>query len=186
MRKILIVVDYQKDFVIGNMGSKYAEALEEPIYNKIQEYRANGDLVGFIRDTHDENYLNTREGRLIPYPHCLPDTEGWQLYGKVKDCLKEDDPKFYKKAFGSIDLALYLKAHEEEIDAVELCGIAAHGCVFNNVILAHSALPEAEIIVDAECVASVHEKSKFFALDWLCGMGCTVLNYECQNLLSYN
>ena len=181
MKRILIVVDYQNDFVSGVMGSDFAKALEEPIYQKIQSYRASGDMVGFCIDTHGEDYLNTREGRLVPKLHGQRDTEGWQLYGKIKECMQESDPKFYKRAFGSIEMADYLK--DMDFDSVELCGVAAHGCVFNNVILAHSALQEAEIIVDAECVASNNEKSKIYALEWLGGFGIKVLNYEHQGLL---
>ena len=82
---ILIVVDYQKDFVDGALGFKKAETLEEGIYNKVKAYLKKGNKVIFTYDTHDENYLNTREGKNLSVPHCYNNTKGYELFGKIKE-----------------------------------------------------------------------------------------------------
>lgn len=82
MRKLLIVVDYQKDFVNGTLGFENAIRLEERIAEKITAYRKNGDEVAFTFDTHEKEYLETQEGKKLPVAHCIKDTDGWQIYGK--------------------------------------------------------------------------------------------------------
>ena len=79
MKKLLIVVDYQKDFVDGSLGFPGAERLARPIQEKIEAYRAAGDEVVFTMDTHGENYAQTQEGRNLPVPHCMEESDGWQI-----------------------------------------------------------------------------------------------------------
>ena len=83
MKKLLLVVDYQTDFVAGALGFPGAERLDGPIAAKISAYRSAGDTVAFTLDTHGENYLQTLEGRNLPVPHCLRGTPGWMLYGET-------------------------------------------------------------------------------------------------------
>ena len=85
MSKLLVVVDYQNDFVNGSLGFPGAEALEEPICRKIEEYKARGDDVAFTFDTHGEDYLETQEGKNLPVTHCVRGMPGWELYGRVAD-----------------------------------------------------------------------------------------------------
>ena len=85
MKKILVVIDYQKDFVDGALGFKKAETLEEGIYNKGKENLAKGNKVVFTYDTHFDNYLETKEGKHLPVPHCYLDTDGHELYGRLKE-----------------------------------------------------------------------------------------------------
>ena len=81
--RLLVVVDYQHDFVDGSLGFAEAVALEKPICDKIRAYRENGDDVVYTMDTHEENYLETQEGRKLPVPHCRRGTPGWQLFGEI-------------------------------------------------------------------------------------------------------
>ena len=83
MKRLLLVVDYQKDFVDGALGFAGAEKLDGPISAKIAQYRAAGDDVAFTMDTHGPDYLDTQEGRKLPVPHCLLNADGWQLYGET-------------------------------------------------------------------------------------------------------
>jgi nicotinamidase-related amidase len=174
MGRVLIVVDYQKDFVDGALGFPGAEALAGPIAARIQAYRDRGDTVIFTLDTHTGDYLNTQEGRRLPVPHCIQDTDGWQLYGAVARAALETDRRFRKPAFPSWELGEYLK--EQGFSQVELCGLVSNICVLSNAVVAKAALPEAEILVDARLTASgdsgLHEK----ALDVLEGLQVTVLN----------
>ena len=174
MNKLLIVVDYQKDFVDGALGFPGAEKLAEPIAARIAAYRANGDDVVFTFDTHGPDYSDTQEGRKLPVPHCLRDTGGWELYGAVAEAVQDEDEFFCKATFPSLELGQWLE--ECEYDQVELCGLVSHICVLSNAVVAKAALPEAEIVVDANLTASydpvLHEK----ALDVLEGIQVTVLN----------
>ena len=107
-KKLLIVVDYQRDFVDGSLGFAGAEKLEQPICDKIREYTAAGDDVIFTMDTHEQKYLLTNEGRHLPVKHCIKGTPGWPLYGKVAD-LAAGRTHIEKPSFGSVALAEWLK-----------------------------------------------------------------------------
>ena len=104
--KLLIVVDYQNDFVDGSLGFKKATLIEKNIIKKIEAY----DNVVFTFDTHDEDYLNsTLEGKKLPVKHCVKGTAGWELYGNVKNYLPKAIKVFTKNTFPSLDLANFLK-----------------------------------------------------------------------------
>ena len=176
MNRLLIVIDYQKDFVDGALGFPGAEKLAGPIAGRIGEYRARGGDVAFTLDTHGPGYPDTQEGRKLPVPHCIEDSDGWSLYGPVAGAVRENDRLFRKPTFPSLELGEWLKGRE--YTQVELCGLVSHICVLSNAVVAKAALPEAEIIVDANLTASydpaLHEK----ALDVLEGLQVTVLNRE--------
>lgn len=174
MNRLLIVVDYQNDFVNGALGFPGAEKLAGPIARRIAEYRAGGGDVIFTLDTHGPDYPDTQEGRRLPVPHCIRDTVGWELYGPVAEAARDGDERFCKPTFPSLKLGQYLE--QREYDQVELCGLVSNICVLSNAVIAKAALPEAEIIIDADLTASgdpvLHEK----ALDVLEGIQVTVLN----------
>lgn len=163
MKKCLIVVDYQNDFVTGSLGFKKAEQLDNRIAEKIEKYRNEGWEIIFTFDTHEENYLNTNEGKNLPVAHCIKGTDGHKLYGKTAKMLKKSDRCFFKSSFGSTELFEYLKA--EKFDIVELCGVVTNICVISNAILAKTALPETEVSVDSACVASNDDSLNKSALD---------------------
>ena len=108
MKRLLIVVDYQKDFVDGALGFPGAEALDGPIAEKIAAYRAAGDDVAFTLDTHGPGYAGTQEGKKLPVPHCIKGEPGWRLYGRTAGLLQSGDPVFEKPAFPSLDLGEWL------------------------------------------------------------------------------
>ncbi|HEX2986536.1 MAG TPA: cysteine hydrolase family protein [Caproiciproducens sp.] len=168
MKKLLVVVDYQNDFVNGSLGFPKAPGLEAGIVEKIREYRQSGGDVVFTLDTHQEDYLQTQEGRNLPVKHCVENSQGWELYGKVAGLCGGSSAKFRKVTFGSMELAEYLK--EKRYDQVELVGVVSNICVISNAVLAKAALPEAEIIVDAACTASNDDALNEKALDVMQGM----------------
>ncbi|XOQ44217.1 MAG: Isochorismatase domain-containing protein [Clostridium sp.] len=179
MKKALIVVDYQNDFVTGSLGFSKAVLLENRIVEKIQEYRRTGGDILFTFDTHEDNYLKTQEGQKLPIPHCLKNTDGWNLYGKVSAARADSDKCFEKKTFGSIELAKYLA--KQDYDLVELVGLVSNICVLSNAILAKSALPEAKIIVDADCTASADEDMHQKALDVMRGVQIEIIKKSVKN-----
>lgn len=174
MKKLLIIVDYQKDFVDGALGFPGAEKLEGPIADKIEKYRRGGHSVAFTFDTHGEDYLSTQEGRRLPIPHCIKGTEGWELYGGIAGMLRDGDRVFHKPAFGSAELFDWLRA--SDFDSVELAGLVSDICVISNAALAKAALPEAEVIVDARCTATADQEKNQKALDMMSGMQISVVN----------
>lgn len=172
MKRALIVVDFQKDFVDGSLGFPKAEELEKPICEKITAYRRRGDEIIFTFDTHDENYASTMEGKKLPIPHCLKGSEGWKLYGKVAELWDEKDVCIEKPSFGSLELADYLR--HQQFDQVELVGVVSNICVISNAILSKAALPEAEIIVDPLCTAGNDEELNQMALKVMEGLQITI------------
>ncbi len=152
MKKCLIVVDYQNDFVSGALGFPEAAALEEAIAEKIRQYRKHGDEVMFTFDTHEADYLDTQEGHNLPVAHCLRGTPGHALYGQVAALIQETDRRFRKVTFGSDELYEYLKA--TPFASIELAGVVSNICVISNAVLAKTAQPETPILVDARCTAS--------------------------------
>ena len=173
MRKLLIVVDFQNDFVDGSLGFPGAVALEGKICAKIRQYRAEGQQIVFTLDTHDAFYEKTQEGRNLPVPHCIKGTKGHQLYGCVLE-LSEGCRKFEKGTFGSDQLFFYLE--ESEFDSIELVGLVSNMCVLVNAVLAKTALPEALIIVDAACTDSFSPQLHEETLDVLESIQVTVTN----------
>ena len=152
MKKTLIVIDMQNDFVTGALGSKEAVAILPNVKKKIEEYIAGGHEVIFTRDTHGENYMETREGKYLPVPHCIRGTEGHGLYGEVARMQQSDDAVFCKETFGS--RALFAHLLEKGYTDIELCGVVTNICVISNAVLAKTALPEADVRVNAALCAS--------------------------------
>ncbi len=172
MKKLLIVVDYQNDFVSGALGFPEAVQIEEGICRKIRQYRQQGQDVVYTMDTHGPDYAQTQEGRKLPVVHCVAGAEGWRLYGQTAALLK-DCRRFDKPSFGSLELADWLK--DQDYQQIELCGVVTNICVVSNAVLCKAALPEAEIIVDAACVASPDPKAQQAALETLKSVQIAVL-----------
>ena len=109
MKKLLLVIDYQNDFVSGSLGFEQAVSLEDPICRKIESYLKNGDDIIFTLDTHGQDYSSTQEGKKLPVPHCLKGSDGWKVYGKAASYLSKAAAVFEKPTFGSLELGEYLK-----------------------------------------------------------------------------
>ena len=135
MKHFLIVVDMQKDFVDGALGSPEAQAIVPRVMDKI--LRFEGKTFATL-DTHAANYLETAEGKKLPVPHCIEDTEGYELYGKVRGCVESGDIVIKKPSFGSLELAEILR--EKNFDEVELCGLVTDICVVSNALMLKSKL----------------------------------------------
>ncbi len=162
--KILVVVDMQKDFIDGALGTAEAEAIVPKVREKIAEYRDGGHCVVFTRDTHGADYLKTQEGRMLPVPHCIEGTDGWEIDPRLEtaDSLVIDKP-----AFGSIELAEKLTEMDKAsgLESIELVGLCTDICVISNAILVKAALPEVPVMVDPQCCAGVTPESHDRAIE---------------------
>lgn len=159
MKKLLIVVDMQNDFVDGSLGTKEAEEIVAHVKAKVEQYQEQGDTVIFTRDTHTEAYLDTQEGKKLPVVHCVKGTKGWEII----DCLQPYvQTVFDKPTFGSVQLAHVVARGGYE--QIELVGLCTDICVVSNALLLKAALPEIQICVDSACCAGVTPASHEAAL----------------------
>lgn len=157
--KYLIVVDMQKDFIDGSLGTPEAEAIVSAVKECIQNF--DGEII-FTRDTHHDDYMNTQEGKNLPVPHCIEGTCGWQIATELAP-LAEGKKIFDKPSFGSLALAEYLK-EKGDAESITLIGLCTDICVISNAFLIKAALPEVEISVVGSCCAGVTPESHQRAL----------------------
>lgn len=164
-RDILIVIDMQNDFINGALGTEEAQAISAAVVKKVQEF--NGEIF-FTRDTHNSEYLNTQEGKLLPVPHCIKGSDGWELAAPLKQIQEEKGfPVYDKHTFGCEALAADLKAmhRESPITSVELIGVCTDICVVSNALLIKAALTEVPVYVDSSCCAGVTPQKHEAALE---------------------
>ena len=174
MRKVLVVIDMQKDFIDGALGFEGADKVIPGIIAKIKEYEEAGDEILYTLDTHYPNYMETQEGKNLPVPHCIKGSEGHQLCDELMPLLN-GKKVFEKPTFGSLELANYLAQNASEISAIEVCGLVSNICVLSNAVIAKASAPEAEVIVDSKLTASFAPDLHQATLDVLKGIQVTVL-----------
>ena len=163
VKKILIVVDMQKDFVDGALGTAEAVAIVDNVVDKIKNF--DGDII-VTYDTHAENYMETQEGKNLPVPHCIKDTDGWKLDAKVQAALDKKTYKAIEKpTFGSTELPEYIRANYDPAEIeIELIGLCTDICVVSNALLMKANFLETKVSVDASCCAGVTVESHNAAL----------------------
>ena len=163
MRKILIVIDMQNDFIDAALGTKEAVSIVEAVKEKIRSFPAE-DVIATM-DTHDEGYMQTQEGKNLPVMHCIKGTDGWKIRPDIAELLT--GARIYEKpTFGSTVLAADLKdlSEKEEIE-LELVGLCTDICVVSNALLLKASMPEVKISVDAACCAGVTPQKHLAALE---------------------
>lgn len=162
MKKILVVVDMQNDFIDGALGTKEAIGVVEKVLAKIHSYPP--DCIYATRDTHGENYLETSEGRYLPVKHCIKGTEGWEIHPRIAEAMTQKI-LIDKPTFGSEELAqrLFEESQKDSIE-IELVGLCTDICVVTNALLLKTKLPGTKISVDASCCAGVTPESHKAAL----------------------
>ena len=170
MNRVLVVVDMQKDFVDGVLGSPEAVSIVDNVCEKVNKFR--GDIVVTL-DTHQEDYLETQEGRRLPVVHCVENTDGWKLYDKVFNAIDQKFKSarnhielFEKPTFGSVKMVEWLlnKEKESHIDEIVLVGLCTDICVVSNALLLKAHFLNTNIVVDASCCAGVTPETHKAAL----------------------
>ncbi len=154
MKKYLVVVDLQRDFVDGALGTKEAQAIIPAAAEKIRNFEGE---IYVTFDTHGENYMETAEGKKLPVPHCIKGTDGWKLDKEIAKALKgKGYHRVEKPTFGSVKLPkLLAKSAGDEPFEVTLIGLCTDICVISNALLLKANFPEFPIAVDEKCCAGV-------------------------------
>ena len=174
MRKMLIVIDMQNDFIDAALGTKEAVAIVEAVKDKIRSFPSE-DVIATM-DTHKENYMQTQEGKYLPVPHGIKGSDGWQIRPDIAALLT--GAKIYEKpTFGSTALAADMKelSEKEEIE-IELVGLCTDICVVSNALLLKAMMPEVKISVDASCCAGVTPEKHLAALETMRSCQIQILN----------
>ena len=174
MKKALVVVDYQNDFVDGALGFAGAEKLASGILALTEEFLSQGAPVLFTLDTHTPDYLSTREGKNLPAPHCIRGTHGWRLYGPLARYMEPCGgvSLIEKGSFGTVDFDC-LRACPP--DRIELCGLVTNICVLSNAVTLQTLFPEAQLAVHASLCGSFDPALHQKALDVMAGLQVRIL-----------
>ena len=184
--KVLIVVDMQNDFINGALGTPEAQAIVPNVCQEIVHRADPNTVILFTKDTHESNYMKTLEGKNLPVPHCIKDTDGWLIHAPVWNTFRNLDTGYAdvranyglmplnpgvieKPTFGSIDLQNILYCIDDEceggVEEITLMGLCTGICVMSNAILAKATLPEVPVNVVANCCACVTPESHKTALE---------------------
>ena len=163
MRRILVVIDMQNDFIDGALGTPEAVEIVPNVRAKIRQYAPEDIFV--TMDTHEADYLTTQEGQNLPVEHCIRGSKGWEIRGDLAVLLK--GASIYEKStFGSMKLAEDLRAIADKEDIeLELAGLCTDICVVSNALLLKAAMPEVRISVDPACCAGVTPEKHEAALE---------------------
>lgn len=168
MKKILVVVDMQNDFITGALGNTECQATVEKVVDVIKNNKY--DNIFLTRDTHHDNYMETQEGKNLPVPHCIENTAGWEIVDAVSEavavCRDADVKIINKPTFGSVELGAVLREIYDKEDAIiDFCGVCTGICVISNVMIAKANCPEAEIRVFQDACACITQESHRTAIE---------------------
>ncbi len=165
MSKYMVVVDMQNDFITGSLGTPEAQAILPKVIERIKEFPGS---VVFTMDTHDENYLETYEGKRLPIEHCIDGTEGWEMPAEIREMqIERRGMLFRKNTFGSTQLGGFLQgvSRMAPIDEVIIVGLCTDICVLANAMMVRTALPDTPVTVDATCCAGSTPEAHRHALE---------------------
>ncbi len=162
MKRVLVVVDYQNDFVDGSLATDGGKEIHDGIVSLVERYLDEKQTVVATLDTHHEDYLESQEGCNLPICHCMKGTKGHTLYGKLND-LQDKMICLEKATFGSMELGQLLKGIQPT--EIAFCGLVTDICVISNVVIAKNACPEARVIVYKDLTEGLTKDKKAAALD---------------------
>lgn len=189
--KILVIVDMQKDFIDGSLGTPEAQAMVPVMLERLKDYDSSDTIAIFTKDTHPANYLETREGKHLPVPHCIDGTPGWCIDKRISSYVDHGNfskissesiinSRIRKETFGSTLLPSVIDSivTVEEVDEIIFMGLCTDICVVSNVLMCKAVFPEMEITVDASCCAGVTPESHKAALATMKMCQVNVINDE--------
>ena len=161
MKKCLLVIDMQNDFITGSLGSKEAEAIVPHVKERIEKAIKDGEDIYFTKDTHYEDYMNTKEGSFLPVKHCIEGTTGHDICDELKPFEKNAKEIFIKNTFGFKDFPKYLA----DYDKITLIGLCTDICVVSNAMLIKTFYPEKDIEVEKDLCAGTSVENHNSALN---------------------
>jgi len=169
MKRALVVIDMQNDFVGGSLANPEAQAIVPLIVDAIEEF--DGEII-LTYDTHPKNYLATAEGQKLPIEHCIKDTHGWCIVDEIFEAadVKGIRDMIYKPTFG-----ITKGWHLSEFDEIVLVGTCTDVCVISNALILKALYPEKEIIVDSSCCAGTTVDNHMAALNVMRACQITVV-----------
>ncbi len=178
MKKVLVVIDYQNDFVSGSLGFNQSENIQKNIYALVANSVAKKDLIIFTKDTHYDDYLTTREGKNLPVVHCVKETHGHKLFGQLEvfeteklDCVEIVE----KETFGSEEMCdIIQKRCVDEPEVIEFCGVVTNICVLSNIVLAMTRFKNSKIVLHESACAAIGEAQQY-ALKILKDLGVEII-----------
>lgn len=176
MKDILVVVDMQKDFVSGALGTPEAVSIVPKVEETIKDFISRDAVIIFTRDTHSEHYIESQEGKKLPVPHCIKGSDGWDIIDELKP-YTVGNTVIDKPSFGSCELGLMLQEmnNSEEIEGITFVGLCTDICVISNALLVKAFLPEVPVSVVADACAGVSPESHQNALK---SMACCQINIQ--------
>lgn len=165
MKKIIVVVDCQNDFINGSLGTAEAQTMIPRLVEKIEKENEDTWYV-FTADTHDVDYMNTPEGKALPVEHCIIETEGWEIDSRLKALFADSPLVIEKPTFGSMELIEYLRDIVQKGDEIEFVGLCTDICVISNALMTKAEFYNTAIITcDATCCAGVTPEKHAAALE---------------------
>ena len=143
--KVLVVVDMQKDFIDGALGTPEAQKIVPLVAETIHQFADPNTAIIFTKDTHPVDYMKTQEGKYLPVPHCIEGTGGAGIVDEVFEAwinhaqgenrfmsgydaypaYDENPIRIKKPTFGSIELqnVLYDMNDRFEIEEINFMGV---------------------------------------------------------------
>ena len=176
MKNILIVVDMQKDFIDGALGSSEALSIVPMVLDKLKAAKKNNDKIILTMDTHSSDYLTTPEGSKLPVEHCIKGTEGHALNRNIDAELTPDMMVVEKGSFACTELPELIKRFLVGETAVELCGLCTDICVVSNALLLKAYYPQIQIIVDPAACAGTSKEGHEAALKTMSACHIDIIN----------
>ncbi|MDO4649002.1 MAG: isochorismatase family cysteine hydrolase [Eubacteriales bacterium] len=171
MKKVLLVIDMQNDFVTDALASAEAQAIVQKVVQKVEEAQKDSETeIFFTKDTHTPDYMNTNEGKHLPVPHCIRETKGWMLIPELEK-FQEDATVIEKPTFGFKD---WKKVLPEDTEDITLIGVCTDICVVSNALILKALYPEVDVHVDTACCAGVTPAAHLAAIETMksCQVDC--------------
>lgn len=172
MRKAFVIVDYQNDFINGNLGFKKASLIKKNILELLRNLDFKDTHLLITLDTHSKDYLQTKEGKMLPITHCTKHTWGWQMPSEFEEFKIRAEKIFYKDSFGSLEFANFIA--KSSYDEIHFCGLISHICVFHNILLAFNAKLNVKLILHQNATASFNKSLENAAFNLLKAFGVEI------------
>ena len=166
--KVICVIDMQKDFIDGALGTAEAQAIVDPVIsylNRVKDFPYESYEVIATRDTHYNNYLDTNEGKHLPVVHCQIDSEGWLIPDSIYSVLESLEARVVDKPNFGLSPERWSQILENvDVTEVILFGLCTDICVISNALALKNAYPEIPVKVYSDLCAGVTPESHDAAL----------------------